>query len=101
MRRHCRKLGSEEMVDDPLRKFRQFAAGLLFAACALSVHAADLAMLRNGYEIRHEAREVVGENTRLYLNADRTGGYIDVKSDQIVGFEQDQSVRTAAVPAPV
>jgi soluble lytic murein transglycosylase-like protein len=79
-----------------LLKTAKFVA-LVVTACALSVHAADLALLRNGYEIRHEARESVGENTRLYLNADRTSGYVEVKSDQIAGFQKDESA--SASPA--
>jgi len=56
----------------------QFAAG------------ADLAVLRNGFSIRHERREVVGPVTRLYLGADRDG-YVDVPTDEIDRFEKDLS----------
>lgn len=78
-------------------KIVKLAALAFIAVCGLRANAADLALLRNGYEIRHEARELVGQNTRLYLNADHTGGYIDVQSDQIVGFEKDESV--SALPS--
>ncbi len=84
-----------------MRGLAQLAATiLLIAGGALCAKAADLAVLQNGYEIRHEAREVIGETTRLYLRADRTGGYVDVKSDQIVSFERDESVRPTAAALP-
>ena len=55
---------------------------------------ADLAVLRNGFSIRHERREVVGAVTRLYLGADRDG-YVDVPTDEIDRFEKDLSPSTA------
>ena len=60
----------------------QFAAG------------ADLAVLRNGFSIRHERREVIGSVTRLYLGADRNG-YVDVPTVEIDSFEKDLSAPAA------
>jgi hypothetical protein len=65
-----------------------FAVGLL-AAPRFAV-GADLALLRNGFSIRHERREVVGSVTRLYLGADRDG-YVDVPTIEIDRFEKDLS----------
>lgn len=50
--------------------------------------AADIARLRNGFSIRHERRQVLGETTRLFLGADNSS-YIDVKTAEIEGFERD------------
>lgn len=75
-----------------MKSIAQIIAALLFAVTASSAHAADLAVLRNGYEIRHQVREVIGDTTRLYLNVNKSGGYVDIKSDQIVGFERDESI---------
>jgi hypothetical protein len=50
----------------------------------------DLAMLRNGFSIRHERREVIGLVTRLYLSAD-SNGYVDVPTIEIDRFEKDLS----------
>jgi Transglycosylase SLT domain len=61
----------------------------------LFANGADLAVLRNGFSIRHERREVVGSATRLYLGADRDG-YVDVPTSDIERFEEDLSVPTAA-----
>ncbi|HWZ81383.1 MAG TPA: lytic transglycosylase domain-containing protein [Terriglobales bacterium] len=65
--------------------------------------AADLALLRNGFTIRHERREVLGETTRLFLDVDGTGaGYVDVPTADIEGFEKDLSlpIQRGAAPAP-
>jgi soluble lytic murein transglycosylase-like protein len=53
----------------------------------------DIAILRNGFSIRHERREVLGSVTRLYLAADNNG-YVDVPTANIEHFEKD-------LPAPV
>jgi membrane-bound lytic murein transglycosylase MltF len=53
----------------------------------------DLALLRNGFSIRHERREVVGSVTRLYLGVD-TNGYVDVPTAEIDRFEKDLSAPT-------
>jgi soluble lytic murein transglycosylase-like protein len=55
---------------------------------------ADLAVLSNGFSIRHERREVIGSVTRLYLGADRDG-YVDVPTSEIDRFEKDLSPAAA------
>ena len=68
-----------------MRKTLQLAFVAL--AVALPLHAAELANLRNGFSIRHEHHETVGETTRLYMNAAPDSGYIDVPTGQIESFE--------------
>ncbi|HLW89165.1 MAG TPA: lytic transglycosylase domain-containing protein [Terriglobales bacterium] len=64
-------------------------AWLLFVLLlSISAFAADVAILRNGFSIRHERREVIGEVTRLYLNNDGSG-YVDVRNEEVDHFEQD------------
>ncbi len=53
--------------------------------------ASDLALLRNGFSIRHERRQVVGSVTRLYFTTEDGSGYVDVPTDQIARFEKDLS----------
>jgi soluble lytic murein transglycosylase-like protein len=50
-----------------------------------------LAILRNGFSIRHEHRLVMGANTRLYLAADDSS-FTDVPSEEITGYEKDLSL---------
>jgi soluble lytic murein transglycosylase-like protein len=61
--------------------------------------AADLALLRNGFTIRHERRQVVGENTRLFLGAGEAS-YIDVPTTEIEGFEKDLTLPRFPQAAP-
>jgi soluble lytic murein transglycosylase-like protein len=65
------------------------------AAAGLSASASDLAVLHNGFSIRHERREIVGSVTRLYLGADKDG-YVDVPTNEIDHFEPDLSLQPAA-----
>jgi soluble lytic murein transglycosylase-like protein len=46
-----------------------------------------MAVLRNGFSIRHERREVIGEVTRLYTKADGSS-YVDVPTAEIEHFEE-------------
>jgi Transglycosylase SLT domain len=73
-----------------LRKVVLSAALLL----ALPVFASDLAVLRNGFSIRHERRQVIGSITRLYVTADGKS-YVDVPTGDIDHFEKDL---TPAIP---
>ncbi len=76
-----------------MRKFLQLGfLGLLLAA---QLHAAEIANLRNGFSIRHERHEVVGDTTRLYLSAEPSSGYVDVPSAQIENFEPAPPERPA------
>lgn len=49
--------------------------------------AAEMANLSNGFSIRYEHRENLGEITRLYLSRDPSGGYVDVATARIESFE--------------
>jgi soluble lytic murein transglycosylase-like protein len=70
----------------------------------LTAQSADLAVLQNGFSIRHERRQMMGTITRLYLRSDDSG-YVDVPTDQIEGFEKDlsppPSLRAPADPRTV
>lgn len=81
-----------------LRGAQQLFAGLCLLSVAVlsgSAGAADLAILRNGFSIRHEHRQVMGAMTRLYLSADNSS-FTDVPTADITGFEKD----TAPPPDP-
>ncbi len=63
------------------------ASVLVIAALSvLPSFASDLAVLRNGFSIRHERRETIGNVTRLYVNADGSS-YVDVPTAEIEHFE--------------
>jgi len=74
---------------------------ILFARPAA---AADLALLRNGFTIRHQHRQVIGATTRLYLGTDDSS-FTDVPTSDITGYEKDLSLfvspdSVASVPTP-
>jgi hypothetical protein len=56
------------------------------AMCALPCVAGEVAVLKNGFAIKHERREVVGDLTRLYVSADGAS-FIDVPTEEIEHFE--------------
>jgi hypothetical protein len=71
-------------------------AAALFCALAVALlarpaTAAELAILRNGFSIRHEHRLVMGTNTRLFLAADDSS-FTDVPTEEITGYEKDLSL---------
>ena len=72
--------------------YRPITIAVLALGVSISALAADIAMLRNGFSIRHERREQIGDITRLFTG----DGYVDVPTDQIVSYEKEE----APVPAP-
>lgn len=58
--------------------------------------AADFACLKNGFAIRHERREVIGDVTRLYLG----GGFVDVATADIVTFQHDDTPEASPASTP-
>ena len=66
---------------------------------ALPAWGAELAILHNGFSIRHERHVPVGSVTRLYLSADGKD-YTDIPTADIDHFEEDLS-QPAPPPEPV
>jgi hypothetical protein len=67
--------------------------GLLVSTAA----ATDVAILRNGFSIRHERRSILGSDTRLYLSDDASS-YVDVPTAEIDHIEHN--VASDPEPAP-
>jgi len=70
----------------PIQIVQWAAVVALLAATALPCSAADAAVLRNGFSIRHERRQVIGTITRLYLDGDNSS-FVDVPTAEIDHFE--------------
>jgi soluble lytic murein transglycosylase-like protein len=66
-----------------LRKLLQLATAALLCT---PLFAAEQAVLRNGFVIKHELHEVSGDNTRLFLDSEKKS-YIDIPSAEIEKFE--------------
>ena len=68
----------------------------MLAIITLPCLAGDVAVLKNGFEIRHERRAVIGEVTRLYVKADKSS-FVDVPTAEIDHFEARPDL--SAMPA--
>ncbi len=67
----------------------KFAAFLLLCGIATAACASEVAVLRNGFTIRHERRVLIGANTRLYPNAADPTSYVDIPTAEIERIEPD------------
>ncbi|MFL6444798.1 MAG: lytic transglycosylase domain-containing protein [Candidatus Sulfotelmatobacter sp.] len=72
---------------------------LITLLMALPCFAGEVAVLKNGFSIVHERREVIGDLTRLFISADGSN-FVDVPTDDIEHFEAapDEPL-SAALPA--
>ncbi len=64
----------------------QLGVLLTLAIAAPASFAGENAVLRNGFSIRHERHEIVGDLTRLYVSADGSS-FVDVPTAEIEHFE--------------
>jgi soluble lytic murein transglycosylase-like protein len=80
---------------------RVLQLGLLIGLVPLWLPAAQMANLNNGFSIRHERREVLGGTTRLYMSSDPAGGYVDVATSDIAGFEPAPPEEQVSTGKPV
>jgi len=71
----------------------------MFALGALPCFAGEVAVLRNGFSIRHERREVIGDTTRLYVTADGSS-FVDVPTAEIEHFEAAPEVPASGSGLP-
>ncbi len=69
-----------------LSAYRSLAVAALFLVAALPCFAGQVAVLKNGFSIRHIRHEVGGDVTRLYVSADGSS-FVDVATAQIDHFE--------------
>jgi hypothetical protein len=77
---------------------KQFGLALALLLVAMPALGTDLAILHNGFSIRHERRETVGSVTRLYLGTGKD--YVDIATAQIERFEKDLSPSAAPGVVP-
>src|SRR5208337_4069086 len=87
-------------ADAPPSFSATWKAAALFCAVALALlarpaTASELAILRNGFSIRHEHRLAMGTATRLFFSADDSS-FTDVPTAEITGYEKDLLLPVAA-----
>jgi soluble lytic murein transglycosylase-like protein len=74
-----------------------FAAIVILFGSVVVASAAELAVLQNGFSIRHERHETIGDTTRLYTSAS-DDSFIEVPTAQITSYAADDT--PAQAPAP-
>ncbi len=67
---------------------------MILLLAQMSAFAGQIAVLRNGFSIHFDRKEQSANSTRLFTAT----GYLDIASDQIVSFEEDESPVT---PEPI
>ncbi len=75
----------------------------LLVLCALPCLASEVAVLKNGFAIKHERREVVGDVTRLYVSADGSS-FVDVPTANIEHYEaapEEPETRSRVPASPI
>jgi len=77
-----------------LSSFRSVGVVAVLAVVALPCFAGEVAVLKNGFSIRHERRETVGDVTRLYTSADGSS-FVDVPTAEIEHFEAAPEIPAA------
>ncbi len=74
----------------------QLALWATLTLLTLPCLAADSAILRNGFSIRHQRRQVIGAITRLYIDGDQSS-FVDIPTAEIDHFE---SLPDSPAPRP-
>jgi soluble lytic murein transglycosylase-like protein len=67
-------------------------------ALSVTTFAAEVAVLRNGFTIRHQRREVIGANTRLYLSSSSQSGWVDVPTAEVASYQREEVEAADASP---
>jgi soluble lytic murein transglycosylase-like protein len=70
------------------------------ALAALPCFAAEVAVLKNGFTIQHERRQIIGDSTRLCVSAD-CANYVDIPSANIDHFEAAADLSNKVSAAPI
>jgi hypothetical protein len=78
----------------------KLALALLLGTSCLMASATEVAILHNGFTIRHEKRILVGNTTRLFLSADDETSFVDVPTAEIDRIEPDLSPPPELAPPP-
>jgi Transglycosylase SLT domain len=77
-----------------------FWVAVTVAMMAIPCFATEVAILKNGFAIRHERREIVGNVTRLYVNTEGSS-FVDVPTAQVDHFEASPELPASAQGPPV
>jgi soluble lytic murein transglycosylase-like protein len=74
--------------------YRNWAMAILLVIICPSAFPAEIAFLHNGFTIRHEHRQALGQNTRLFLSKD-SSSFVDIPTASIERYEHDDAPPSA------
>jgi soluble lytic murein transglycosylase-like protein len=70
-----------------MRLSRTLPVAAILVLAQMSAFAGQIAVLRNGFSIHFDRKEQSANSTRLFTST----GYLDIASDQITSFEEDEA----------
>jgi soluble lytic murein transglycosylase-like protein len=82
-----------------MKKISKFGLGLALLSFSLGASASDSAILRNGFSIVHQRRQVIGDITRLYMDGDQSS-FVDIPTAEIDHFENVPDPPAPKVDSP-
>jgi soluble lytic murein transglycosylase-like protein len=88
-------LGENGVLALDMRFPRTLTVAVLLVMAQISAFAGEIAILRNGFSIHFDRKEQTANSTRLYTST----GYLDIASNQIASFEQDETPSAPELPA--
>src|ERR1700736_3243226 len=77
-----------------MRLSKTLTVGAVLVLAQMSAFAGQIAVLRNGFSIHFDRKEQSANSTRLFTAT----GYLDIASDQITSFEEEDD--TPLIPEP-
>lgn len=80
-----------------LPRYLRVAITAMVTLLAFPCFAGEVAVLKNGFSIRHERREIVGNTTRLYVSKDGSS-FVDVPTTEIEHYEAAPELPTSGNP---
>ena len=80
-----------------MRFSRTLTITALLGFAQMSAFAGQIAILKNGFSIHFDHKEQNAKSTRLFTPT----GYLDIATDQITSFEEDETPVVVPEPAPV
>lgn len=82
------------------KHFRHLTILAIAAIAALPCFGAEVAVLKNGFTIQHERRQIIGDSTRLCVSTD-CGNYVDVPTANIDHYEAAPDPANKVSQAPI
>jgi soluble lytic murein transglycosylase-like protein len=88
-------LGENRALAVDMRFSRTLTVVAVLALAQMSAFASQIAILKNGFSIHFDHKEQTANSTRLYTST----GYLDIASNQIASFQQDETPPAPEPPA--